>query len=83
MYLGLSGLFVSCLRVSESIDETKLLAKEGGLCAVVEQPTFLPIKSVVGSCRKVSRMVMSESSFCRNKPSVSSQVFRNGPGSQF
>lgn len=41
--------------------------------------TFFPIKSAVGSCRKVSRTVMSASSFCRNSPRLISQVFRKGP----
>lgn len=42
--------------------------------------TFLPIKSVVGSWRKVSRMVIRESSFWRRRPRASSEVLRNGPG---
>lgn len=41
--------------------------------------TLFPMKSVVGSCRKVSRMVISASSFCRKRPRVISQVLRKGP----
>jgi hypothetical protein len=45
----------------------------------IQMLTFLPIKSVVGSYRNVSRMVISVSSFCRSTLSVSSHDFRNGP----
>ena len=41
--------------------------------------TFFPIKSAVGSCKKVSSTVISASSFCRKSPRLISQVFRNGP----
>ena len=41
--------------------------------------TFLPMKSVVGSCKNVSSTVIRASSFCLNKPKVISQVLRKGP----
>ena len=41
--------------------------------------TFFPMKSVVGSCRNVSRMVIRASSFCRRRYRLISQVLRNGP----
>jgi hypothetical protein len=41
--------------------------------------TFFPIKSVVGSYKNVSRMVMRASSFCLKRPRAISHVLRNGP----